>query len=127
MPAGSQDRIVREARMQCCRTHPPHQRAGNSALRAEPPGIRPNAWSSQIQIPCSHGQHDQASLPGLRNQSHLLPQSAAGAEEGAAYSDLIAEKVPGYSEEGLEKAEPSFGVIVLETTRSGAGGNLQSL
>ena len=35
--------------------------------------------------------------------------------------------MPGYSEEDQEKAEPSFGVIVLETAHSCAGGNLQSL
>jgi len=63
----------------------------------------------------------------FRNQSHLLSQSTAGAEESSSYSDLIAEKVPGYSEEGLEKAEPSFGVIVLETTRSGAPEEIYSL
>ena len=63
----------------------------------------------------------------FRNQSHLLSQSAAGAGERSAYSDLIAEKMPGYSEEDQEKAEPSFGVIVMETTHSGAPEEIYSL
>ena len=36
-----------------------------------------------------------------------------------SYLKCIKDKVEGYTEEGLEKAEMSFGVIVLETTHSG--------
>ena len=48
-------------------------------------------------------------------------------EESSSYSARIEEKVPGYSEEGLEKAEPSFGVIVLETTHPGTPEEIYSL
>ncbi|MFW5507057.1 MAG: transposase [Segatella copri] len=48
-------------------------------------------------------------------------------EQKNSYLKCIKNKVEGYTDEGLEKAEMSFGVIVLETTHSGQPEDIYSL
>ena len=48
-------------------------------------------------------------------------------EQKNSYLNCIKNKVEGYTDEGLEKAEMSFGVIVLETTHSGQPEDIYSL
>ena len=48
-------------------------------------------------------------------------------EQKNSYLKGIKNKVEGYTDEGLEKAEMSFGVIVLETTHSGQPEDIYSL
>ena len=48
-------------------------------------------------------------------------------EQKNSYLKCIKNKVEGYTDEGLEKAEISFGVIVLETTHSGQPEDIYSL
>ena len=48
-------------------------------------------------------------------------------EQKNSYLKCIKNKVEGYTDEGLEKAEMAFGVIVLETTHSGQPEDIYSL